>query len=79
MMWYSGHSWGSCGLIVNVPAMVLFWAVVFTTLVLAAHLLRRERTNSSAMTVGGPTRAKGVAAQPVRTETDNDEFHCRLM
>jgi hypothetical protein len=34
--WYTGHGWGWCSVMVNIPAMVLFWGAVLTAMVLAA-------------------------------------------
>jgi uncharacterized membrane protein len=80
MMWFGGNGWGSCGLIVNALAMAVFWGAVLTASLLAVHLLSSGRSNPPAMAVSGSTRAEGLSsAQFARTETDNDEFHKRLM
>jgi uncharacterized membrane protein len=80
MAWFRGDGWGWCGLIFNGVAMAVFWGAVFIAILLAAHILTRERSNASAMTVTGSTRAEGVS--PVRFspgEIDDDEFYRRLM
>jgi putative membrane protein len=80
MTWFGGDGWGWCGLIFNGLAMAVFWGAVFTAILLAVHLLSRERSNPSAMTVAGSTRAQGVSpARVARGEMDNDDFYRRLM
>jgi putative membrane protein len=80
MAWFGGHGWGWCGLIFNGFAMAVFWAAVFTAILLAVHLLSRERSNSSAITVTSPARAGGGSAVRFAPgEMDDDEFYRRLM
>lgn len=80
MTWFGGHGWGWCGLIFNGLAMAVFWGAVVTAIVLAVHVLSRERSNPSAMTAAGSTRAEGGSpASLARGDLDNDEFYRRLM
>jgi putative membrane protein len=78
--WFGGDGWGWCGLIFNGLAMAVFWGAVFTAILLAVHLLSRERNNPSAMAVAGSIRAQGVSpARVAGGEMDNDDFYRRLM
>ena len=80
MTWFGGDGSGWCGLIVNGLAMAVFWGAVFTAILLAVHLLSRERSNRSAMSVAGSTPTEGVSpAHFAGGEMDNDEFYRRLM
>jgi putative membrane protein len=80
MTLFGPHVWGWCGLIFNGLAMAVFWGAVFTAILLAVHVLTRERSNPSAMTVAGSTRAEGVSpARVSRGEMDDDDFYRRLM
>jgi uncharacterized membrane protein len=80
MRWFGGDGWGWCGLIFNGLAMAVFWGAVFTAILLTVHLLSRERSNTSAMTVAGSTPAEGVTpARVTRGEMGNDDFYRRLM
>lgn len=80
MTWFGGDGWGWCGLIFNGLAMAVFWGAAFTAILLAVHLLSRERSNSPAMTVAGSTRAGGgPPAGFARADMNDDEFHRRLM
>jgi uncharacterized membrane protein len=77
MTWFGGDGWGWCGLIFNMLAMAVFWGAA---IVLAVHFLTRERSNPSAMTVTGSTRAEAVSpVRFARSEMDNDQFYRRLM
>lgn len=77
MTWFGGDGWGWCGLVFNVLVMAVFWGAA---IVLGVHLLTRERSNPSAMTVTGSTRAEAVSpVRFARGEMDNDEFYRRLM
>jgi putative membrane protein len=80
MRWFGGDGWGWCGLIFSGLAMAVFWGAVFTAILLAVHLLSRERNNPSAIAVAGSTRAQGVTpARVARGEMGNDDFYRRLM
>ena len=80
MRWFGGDGWGWCGLIFNGLAMAVFWGAVFTAILLVVHLLSRERSNTSAMTVAGSTPAEGLTpARVIRGEMGNDDFYRRLM
>jgi putative membrane protein len=80
MTWFGGDGWGWCGLIFNGLAMAVFWGAVFTAILLAVHFLTRGRSNPSATTVTGSTRAEAVSpARFARGEMDDDEFYRRLM
>ena len=77
--WYSGNGWG-CGMVGNVPAMVLLWVAVFTAIVLAVYIASRRPSDPPVPTGVDSTRAEGVVApRHVRGEMDNDEFFRRLM
>ncbi len=76
--WYSG-GWGWCGLVVNVPVMVLLWGAVLTAMVLAVRFAFRQRSDPPAPTGTGSAWAEGAPARIARGEMDNDEFHRRLM
>jgi uncharacterized membrane protein len=78
--WYSGHGWGWCSTVVNIPAMVLLWVAVFSAIVLAVRLASRRPSDPPAPAGADSTRAEGVvAARHVRGDIDNDEFFRRLM
>jgi putative membrane protein len=80
MMWHGGDGWGWCGWIFNGFAMAVFWGAVFTAILLAVHLLSRERRNPSTMAVAGTTAAQGVPPGRVAGgEMGNEDFYRRLM
>lgn len=79
--WFSGHGWGWCGLMVNLPATVLLWGAVLTATALAARFAAKGPSDPSAPRGTGQAPPHGTAAVRVaRGATDNDdEFYRRLM
>lgn len=78
MMWYGGHGWGWCSMMVNVPAMVLLWSAVLAGLLLALLFAVRRPSDPPAHPPYG--QSEGVVAAPIpRSEPTNDEFYRRLM
>lgn len=78
--WYSGHGWGWCSVMVNIPAMVLLWAALAIAMVLAVRFAARRPSDPPAPTGTAYTRPKGmVATRVARSETDDAEFYRRLM
>jgi hypothetical protein len=79
MTWYSGHGWGWCSVMVNIPVMVPLWAALAIAMVLAVRVAARRPSDPPAPTGTAYTRPKGMVAPRVaRSETD-DEFYRRLM
>lgn len=80
MTWFSGHAWGWCSAIGNIPAMVLLWGAVLTAIVLTVRFASRQPSDSSAPTGTGFARAGQVAPPPgARGNAGEDDFHRRLM
>lgn len=77
--WHSGHGWGWCTLMVNIPAPVLLWGAVVTAMVLAIRRVVVQPSDPPAPTGTGYSRPKAAAAQIARNETHDDEFYRRLM
>ena len=78
--WYGGNGWAWCSTIAHIPVMVVFWAAVFTAMVVAIGFAIRQRNDPAVPTGTGSGRPEGaVAARITRGETENDEFGRRLM
>jgi putative membrane protein len=77
-MWHDGWGWG--GWILTALVMVVFWAVVISSVVFAVRYLTSDR-GRSAGPQPGPTanRAEDVLAERyARGEIDDDEYGRRL-
>ena len=83
-MWNHGWGWGWSGWILTGLAMVVFWAVVISLVILAIRYFTSEFTSerSGAGTTRpapGPNRAEDLLAERfARGEIDEDEFRRRM-
>jgi putative membrane protein len=78
MMWYS-HGWGWAGWILMSVAMVAFWALVVTAVVLAVRYLAGARGTTANPPGSGSTRAEELLAERfARGEIDDNEYRQRL-
>lgn len=78
--WYSGHGWGWCSMMLNIPATVLLWGAVVAAIVLAVGFAVRQPSNPPAETHTAYLRPYAMVAAPVASrESDNDNFYRRLM
>lgn len=77
-MWHSG--WGGAGWVLMTVVMVVFWAVVITSVVLAVRYLTADRGRMAGPQPGPVTnRADDVLAERyARGEIDDDEYRRRL-
>ena len=76
-MMYGWDGWGWGGWVVMVLAMVVFWAVVITAVVLAIRYAVRGN-NQRAQQSSAPTGAEEILAERyARGEIDEDEFRRR--
>ena len=77
MMWHGGDwVWG--GSILMTVAMVVFWALLITAVVLAVRYLISSQGTGSAP-VAGPSRAESLLAERyARGEIDDDEYQRKL-
>ena len=76
MMWYgSNGGWG--GWLLMTIAMVLFWALIITAVVLIVRYLVSQRlTGTSAVSARTPEEV--LAERDARGEIDDDEYQRRL-
>jgi hypothetical protein len=77
--WYSGHGWGWCGVIVNIPTMVLFWGFVITAMVFAVRMAVRRPSDPPTPTGTGYPGPKAVVAADIAQGEPDDELYRRLM
>ena len=76
MMWYgSNGGWG--GWLLMTIAMVLFWALIITAVVLIVrYLVSQRHTGTSAVSARTPEEV--LAERYARGEIDDDEYQRRL-
>ncbi|CAN5873390.1 SHOCT domain-containing protein [soil metagenome] len=78
MMWYGGDGWGWGGWILMTVAMVAFWALVITAIVLAIRYVADSR-HTTRPPVSGPTRAEDLLHERfARGEIDGEEYRQRM-
>lgn len=77
-MWYGGNGWGWCSTIAHIPTMVILWAVVLTTAVLAVGFAIRQRNDGPAPTGTGSVQPQSAGwlgspeAMPKTTKSGAD-------
>ena len=73
--WYSWHGWGWCGVMVNIPVMVLLWGALVAAIILALRSAARRPSDPPARAGTRYSRSDGVAAArtppPKRTTTSS--------
>lgn len=79
--WYGGHGWGWCGMMLNIPAMVLLWGAAVAAVVMATRLAVRRPGDPPDQTNTGRLRPDAMAAKGITPPrgSDSDEFYRRLM
>ncbi|MGH3677659.1 MAG: SHOCT domain-containing protein [Mycobacterium sp.] len=79
MMWYGGD-WGWGGWLLMTVAMIVFWALLITAVVLLVrYLVSASRGSGVPPTAAGPGSAEETLAQRyARGEIDDDEYRQRL-
>ena len=77
--WMWGDGWGWGGWILMTVVMVLFWAVVITTIVLAVRYVGGSRHTSGGPPGYVPPNPEDVLAERfARGEIDDDEYRRRM-
>jgi len=78
MMWYGGD-WGWGGWVLMIVAMVAFWALLITAVILAVRYLAGPRGSAASRPAFGQTRAEDLLAERfARGEIGDDEYRQRL-
>jgi putative membrane protein len=77
MMWYGGD-WGSGGWILMTVAMLVFWALVITAIVLFVRYLASQRPTNTSPATTSRTAEEVLAERYARGEIDDDEYQRRL-
>ena len=77
MMWYRGD-WGWGGWILMTVAMVVFWALLITAVVLLVRYLVTSRGTVVPPAVGPRSAEDLLAERYARGEIDDDEYQRRL-
>lgn len=79
MMWHGGNWLG--GSIVMTAAMVVFWLVLVTAVVLTVrYILSVTPSGTGSATAAGPSSAESLLAERfARGEIDDDEYQRKLM
>jgi putative membrane protein len=77
MMWYGGD-WGWGGWILMTVAMVVFWALVITAVVLVVRYLTSQRPSDTSPAATSRTAEEVLADRYARGGIDNDEYQRRL-
>ena len=80
MMWFNGIGSGWAGCIQEFPVMVVLWGAVITAIILAVSFLTKQRSDPLALRNTRSNRIDyGRAEGPAQGQTDNDQWHRRLM
>ncbi|WP_428844570.1 SHOCT domain-containing protein [Mycolicibacterium hodleri] len=78
MMWFGSGGWGWGGWLLMSVAMVLFWAVLITAIVVGIRYLTNSPSTASHAPSSGPSRAEDLLSERfARGEIDADEFRQR--
>jgi putative membrane protein len=78
MMWYGGD-WGWGGWVLMTVAMIVFWALLITAVVLLVRYVASPSRSGNANPGATPAGAEDVLAQRyARGEIDDDEYRRRL-
>ncbi|CAN5640089.1 hypothetical protein BH09ACT8_BH09ACT8_60780 [soil metagenome] len=78
MMWYGSGGWGWGGWLLMSVAMVLFWGLVITAIVVGIRYLTGSGSNTSHPPGSGPSRAEDLLTERfARGEINDEEFRQR--
>jgi putative membrane protein len=77
MMWYGGD-WGWGGWVLMTVAMVLFWALLITAVVLLVRYLVNSRPTAATPSVDVRGAEDLLAERYARGEIDDEEYQHRL-
>jgi putative membrane protein len=79
MMMYGWDGWSWGGWVLMALAMVVFWALVITGVVITIHYVSGGSTHANPHPASGSPRAEDVLSERfARGEIDEDEFRRRI-